>query len=142
MNDSKIIYIDGDPDWNKPRTALIICSFLAVIFGARALAAFDSTLQLSIYGVLILMVLSVGLYIYHMYSHSRVEISDEGIGVAVSVFSRKFFERDKIKSVSQIDGVLQLDLKNGNRIKAPLTFFTPEAIGRVNSGLKDKDFIS
>lgn len=136
MSSEEVIYIDGDPDWNKPRTALVICLFLAVIFAIRALAAFDSTLQLSIYGVLILLVITVGVYIYHMYAHSRVKISGEEIEVAVSIFRRKPFERDKIKSVDQIDNVLQLDLKNGNRIKAALTFFSPEALGRINASLK------
>lgn len=135
MDKNDTIYIDGDPDWNKPRAALAISILLAAIFTVRGLAVLDSYWQFVIYGILIAAVLIFGIAVYHKYSHSRVKIGEKGIEVAVSIFRRKFFERDKINRVDQLDNFLVLELKNGNRVKVPLSFFTPEALGRVRKAL-------
>lgn len=132
----RIIYIDGDPDWNKPRVTLLITGILAVIFAARAVAALDSPLQLGFYFVLICLVLLVGVYVRHKYVHSRIEVDDTGIEVAVSIFRRRNFNWQDIRNVDQEDTSLVIELTNGEVYKADLAYFTPEALGRIRSVLQ------
>ncbi len=132
----KAIYIDGDPDWNKPRLALLITGILAVIFAARAVAAIDSPFQLGFYFVLICLVLLVGVYVRHKYVHSRIEVDDTGIEVAVSIFRRRNFNWQDIRNVYQENTSLKIELTNGEVYEADLAYFTPEALGRIRSALR------
>lgn len=135
IGDREVIYIDGDPDWNKPRIALLITGLLAAIFAARAFAAFDSTAQLGFYAVLIILVLSFGVYVRHKYAHSRFEVDQDGIEVAVSMFRRQLFEWEKIRNLSLRDSAFLIDLKNGTKKQADLAYFTPEAVSRLKSAI-------
>ena len=130
------IYIDGDPDWSKPRIALMICGLLAVIFGIRGVTVLDSPPQAGFFGVMIVLILGFGVYVYHKYRHSRIEVGEHELEVAVSLFNRRRISWQEIVNVEQQPNQLKLELKNGEMVRVDLTYFTPEALDRISEEIR------